>query len=557
MSGLREAFDEIVADVPVYGDLDRAIEQADRERRRRNGAVAGLAAAAAVVAVIVGVLAVTRDGNDSPQPIGPSPTPTETRADTTPETTAPVNLPANGHLARAEDLFARALEPCSIITADYELATPGADCVIWAHDVDAAAGIGLFEENPTDTGNDPNGPAFVTTLRVATQDGVIGQFPSPYEGVDAELGPGPDEISLPHGREITVVGFDGSERRSIDLSAVLVPPEGDRIGEEIRSLEWSPDGTRVAVVSRLHSAEGMSSQIWIVDRDGGQPQLVHTATNTEPVPANNTPLAYIWSVAWSPDGGSLGFIEEFAYIGGTEVAQSRRAAILTLSGSGAAVPRTLYDYPSSTVFDEAEILWSPDGARVALRVPDQVLELSADGRADPGPAPPDRRKADLAREGEMRTTPRSRARGTSILLACVAWMLVANLAGCGGGSESGGSPAAPSTPPSASLRTIPEWDAEDGNAVAAFEAGTYLIPSSAWSVADFTVTFPKGGRRSTAMSIAQHRAGDEFGFYAVVVDEIYADSVPGERDPRAVGPGVRGPGHALREQAGGAEAANR
>lgn len=37
MSGLREAFDEIVADVPAYGDLDRAIEQAHRERRRRYG----------------------------------------------------------------------------------------------------------------------------------------------------------------------------------------------------------------------------------------------------------------------------------------------------------------------------------------------------------------------------------------------------------------------------------------------------------------------------------------------------------------------------------------
>jgi hypothetical protein len=213
---------------------------------------------------------------------------------------------------------------------------------------------------------------------VATRDEVIGQFPSPYGSVDAELGPGVDEISLGHGQEITVVGFDGGERRSIDLSDVLVPPEGDRIVEEIASLEWSPDGTRLAVVSRLHTAEGMSSRMWITDGDGGQPQLVHTATYTEPVPANNTPLAYVWSVVWSPDGGSLGFIEEFAYIGGTEESQSIRAATLTLSGSSASVPRTLYDYPSSTAYDAAEIVWSPDGARVALRVPDQVLEISAE-----------------------------------------------------------------------------------------------------------------------------------------------------------------------------------
>lgn len=79
MSGLHEAFDEIVADVPVYGDLDRAIEQADRERHQRRGVVAGLVAAAAVVAVIVGVLAVTRGGDDAQPPVGPSPSPSEKR----------------------------------------------------------------------------------------------------------------------------------------------------------------------------------------------------------------------------------------------------------------------------------------------------------------------------------------------------------------------------------------------------------------------------------------------------------------------------------------------
>jgi Tol biopolymer transport system component len=73
MSGLHEAFDEIVADVPTYGDLDRAIEQAERDRRHRYGLVAGLAAAAAVLVVIVGVLAVTRDDDGAPSP-APRPT---------------------------------------------------------------------------------------------------------------------------------------------------------------------------------------------------------------------------------------------------------------------------------------------------------------------------------------------------------------------------------------------------------------------------------------------------------------------------------------------------
>jgi len=81
MSGLREAFDEIVADVPVYGDLDRAFEEAERERHHRYGVIAGFAAAAAVVAVIVGLLAITHPGNDSKEPVGPS-TPTPTPAKT-------------------------------------------------------------------------------------------------------------------------------------------------------------------------------------------------------------------------------------------------------------------------------------------------------------------------------------------------------------------------------------------------------------------------------------------------------------------------------------------
>ena len=74
MSGLREAFDQIVADVPVYGDLDRAIEQADRERRHRYAAVFGLAAAVVVLVVIAGIVAVS-GGTDTAPPISPSPTP--------------------------------------------------------------------------------------------------------------------------------------------------------------------------------------------------------------------------------------------------------------------------------------------------------------------------------------------------------------------------------------------------------------------------------------------------------------------------------------------------
>ena len=78
MSGLHERFDEIVADVPTYGDLDRAIERADRERRHRHGVIAGVAAAAAVVAVVIGVLVIGRDTDTAP-PVSPRPGPTPSR----------------------------------------------------------------------------------------------------------------------------------------------------------------------------------------------------------------------------------------------------------------------------------------------------------------------------------------------------------------------------------------------------------------------------------------------------------------------------------------------
>lgn len=76
MSGLHEAFDQIVADVPVYGDLDRAIEQADGDQRRRYGVLAGLAAVVVLLVVIAGFVAVSRDAQTAP-PIAPVPTPTK------------------------------------------------------------------------------------------------------------------------------------------------------------------------------------------------------------------------------------------------------------------------------------------------------------------------------------------------------------------------------------------------------------------------------------------------------------------------------------------------
>lgn len=79
MSGLREAFEQLVEDVPAYGDLDRAIEQVEAERPHRPAVIAGLAAAAAVVAVVAGLSLIDDDQSDSQDPVDPTTeTPTET-----------------------------------------------------------------------------------------------------------------------------------------------------------------------------------------------------------------------------------------------------------------------------------------------------------------------------------------------------------------------------------------------------------------------------------------------------------------------------------------------
>jgi hypothetical protein len=97
------------------------------------------------------------------------------------------------------------------------------------------------------------------------------------------------------------------------------------------------------------------------------------------------------------------------------------------------------------------------------------------------------------------------------------------------------------------VSTFPETD--DPTPV---EAGTYRIARSPWSVADFTVTFPEGWTVQYGhVYAAQTDTDAESGFYAVVVDQIYADACEGENgDLKKFGPGVDDLAAALLEQPG-------
>jgi hypothetical protein len=130
-------------------------------------------------------------------------------------------------------------------------------------------------------------------------------------------------------------------------------------------------------------------------------------------------------------------------------------------------------------------------------------------------------------------------------------LLAAGLAGCGGGADASRDTHRSDSAPSSSLRSLP--GAGDETPVP-IEAGTYLLPRSAWSVAGLTVTFADGWTVQHGHVFAQHAdEADELGFYAVVVDEVFADACRGEGGTtRSAGRTVADLVAALRGQTGGA-----
>jgi len=150
---------------------------------------------------------------------------------------------------------------------------------------------------------------------------------------------------------------------------------------------------------------------------------------------------------------------------------------------------------------------------------------------------------DAGRKAEMRNS-----RGRALAVAAV---LLAVLTACGGNGTAEPQASAPSATPSPTPDATTTPFAESTEPVAV-EPGTYRIPSSAWSVTDFTLTFPEGWTVQYGNVYASNTdEDDEFGFYAVVVEGIYADACEGEiGDLMEVGPSVDDLATALLRQPG-------
>lgn len=133
----------------------------------------------------------------------------------------------------------------------------------------------------------------------------------------------------------------------------------------------------------------------------------------------------------------------------------------------------------------------------------------------------------------------------------VAAVLLVVVAGCGGSGTAeprASVPAAtPSSTPDAAATPFP-----DRTEPVAIEPGTYRIASSAWSDTDFSVTFPEGWTVQHGHVYASNSdEDDEFGFYAVVVGDIFADACEGETGGLTeIGPSVDDLAEALLRQPG-------
>ncbi len=201
------------------------------------------------------------------------------------------------------------------------------------------------------------------------------------------FGPGPDEVTTlvspginGRARMAQVWGFDGELRDEIDLSGVLY-------GRGIADLEWSPDGSRLAVSTFRGRSEpdcpgapptrpGVPNdgRIYLFDRAGDDPELVYRQRAQRPL---ERPPVFT-DLAWSPDGDRLGLVSStYCHHG-----QPESPKLLSLDvESGQAQTLYQFDDTYNDYFTSTDgFAWSPDGTRIAVTSGTDITEISSDGQ---------------------------------------------------------------------------------------------------------------------------------------------------------------------------------
>lgn len=208
----------------------------------------------------------------------------------------------------------------------------------------------------------------MATIRCVTQCNWIPSF-----------GPGADEVTVlifemgggGHPRTAHVYGFDGVLRDEIDLAGVME-------GSGSADIAWSPDGSRLAVSTFTGSREPdcpgseCEARIWILDRDGGVPVLVHRQS-TPPQADPNPPV--LTDLAWAPDGERLALVASTYY---QERADPPTLVAITVESGQADI---LHEFDDCGACNPVlyGFAWSPDGTRIAVTSGAGIAQLSPDG----------------------------------------------------------------------------------------------------------------------------------------------------------------------------------
>ena len=205
------------------------------------------------------------------------------------------------------------------------------------------------------------------------------------------FGPGQDEVTTltggsdPDWRQPLIAevwGYDNTLRAEFDLSTVA----GN--GRGIADLEWSPDGSRLAVSTYQGQVEPdcpgerptspgapTEAQIYLLDRTGGDPTLIHQQTPRQELDLR-TPV--LTELSWSPDGERLGLISS-TYCHYQQLDSPRLVSLDVESGTAATLYRfdqTYDDYMTLT----HGFAWSPDGTRLAVTSGAGIATISSDGK---------------------------------------------------------------------------------------------------------------------------------------------------------------------------------
>lgn len=340
--GLRTTNDQLP--LPEVAVALAAVTAAGRPTARRHLVVA-MAAAAAVLLAVVGVLAVTRDANDSPEPTGPSsptPSPTGSRQGK-PDLGTAIYFDATA--VDGDSLSgARALAgPKDIYltreggTAQQIIATTAPEyCPMVSPEGDMLA----YLEGTTVVVRrlDASGLPGATMARVQHSSASIGGVPCPQWSPDgrrlAVAAGGPD--GLPG---VQVIELDGTERP-------LSTQEGSG------TFAWSPDGEAIAYTT--------FDSVWVAPLDGGEERRLwqgRTSGRSGVGPWPGHPV----QLAWLATG-------ELAVSAQTDVDWHYAQHIVdAVSGDDQVI--------GTVVIEGSEWSWSPDGSRLAFADSDGTVQL--------------------------------------------------------------------------------------------------------------------------------------------------------------------------------------